>query len=62
MLLRKLAATLARPTRRRFALPAKQTSSASIAEKQRRAIVDASEDLGAALSVGGFGGPRSLHA
>ena len=55
MLLRKLANTLARPTRRRFALPAKQTSSASIAEKQRRAIVDASEDLGAALGVGGFG-------
>ncbi|KAH8080345.1 vesicular-fusion protein sec18 [Aureococcus anophagefferens] len=55
MLLRTLANTLARPTRRRFALPAKQTSSASIAEKQRRAIVDASEDLGAALGVGGFG-------
>ena len=31
------------------------SSSRSVAEKQRRAILDASGDLGAALGVGGFG-------
>ena len=36
------------------------SSSRSVAEKQRRAILDASGDLGAALGVGGFG--RELEA